>query len=257
MSSNAQYQTAADYGGLLYVSTDYGNTWSGKDSNRNWYSVSISSNGVYQTAVVENGQIYISTTAQDASSNSMAIYDTSAATVALAGGAAGQNGLDASCNVLLYDSSNNCVYVGGAFKKVTDVNAKDQNANYVAIWNNNTSRWSDFGTDASNGLNSFCNAVALDGSNQVVYIGGNFTRITDESLDQSANFLAAWNLNTKRWSKISSATSVGDGLNGPCNVLSFDNSNSNLYIGGNFLHLGEYIRYTFVVTCIVLEVEYR
>jgi hypothetical protein len=223
-----------DHTPSLFKSTDYGNTWTGKDSMRNWYSVSISSNGEYQTAVAENGQIYISTTTQDASANSMAIYDTSNATVALAGGAAGQNGLDASCNVLLYDSSNNCVYVGGAFRKVSDLTVKDQNANYVAIWNNTTNTWSDFGTDASNGLNNFCNALALDVSNQVVYVGGNFTRVRDVIVDQSANFLAAWNLNTNRWSKVLPSSIESDTLNGPCNTLAFDNSNSNLYIGGNF-----------------------
>ena len=45
------------------MSTDYGNTWTPKDSNRTWYAVSISASGQYQTAVVSspNGKIYVST----------------------------------------------------------------------------------------------------------------------------------------------------------------------------------------------------
>jgi len=55
LSSTGLYQTAVDYSGKIYVSSDYGNTWTPKDENRNWYSVSISSTGQYQTAVIANG----------------------------------------------------------------------------------------------------------------------------------------------------------------------------------------------------------
>lgn len=42
--------------------TNYGNTWTAKDSNRNWASVAVSSNGKYQTATVGGlgGLIYVS-----------------------------------------------------------------------------------------------------------------------------------------------------------------------------------------------------
>jgi hypothetical protein len=63
MSSDGKYQTAVVYiGGQIYISSDYGNTWTAKESIRNWFSVCMSSDGKYQTAVVfmSNGQIYIS-----------------------------------------------------------------------------------------------------------------------------------------------------------------------------------------------------
>ncbi|MCX6665348.1 MAG: hypothetical protein NT038_04720, partial [Euryarchaeota archaeon] len=44
----------------IYISTDYGNTWTAKDTTRNWNGVAMSSNGQYQTAVVYGGQIYVS-----------------------------------------------------------------------------------------------------------------------------------------------------------------------------------------------------
>jgi hypothetical protein len=59
-SSSGQYQTAVVYGGYIYISSDYGNTWTQKESSRNWYGVSLSSSGQYQTAVVYSGYIYIS-----------------------------------------------------------------------------------------------------------------------------------------------------------------------------------------------------
>ena len=44
------------------VDSNFGNNWTAKmtDTNRKWYSISISSDGKYQTAVVFEGQIYIS-----------------------------------------------------------------------------------------------------------------------------------------------------------------------------------------------------
>ncbi len=52
MSSDGQYQTAVSYGGSLVISSDYGQTWTVKDSTRYWWSVDMSSTGQYQTAVV-------------------------------------------------------------------------------------------------------------------------------------------------------------------------------------------------------------
>ena len=60
MSADGTKQTAVVYGGQIYVSTDSGNTWTAKESNRNWWSVAMSADGTKQTAVVYGGQIYIS-----------------------------------------------------------------------------------------------------------------------------------------------------------------------------------------------------
>ena len=60
VSSTGQYQTAVANNALIYISNDYGNTWTTTDSVRNWYGVSVSSTGQYQTAVVYGGLIYIS-----------------------------------------------------------------------------------------------------------------------------------------------------------------------------------------------------
>ena len=61
MSADGRRQTAVVNNGQIYVSIDFGDTWSAKDSVRNWTSIAMTADGSRQTAVVNNGQIYIST----------------------------------------------------------------------------------------------------------------------------------------------------------------------------------------------------
>lgn len=63
VSSNGQYQTAVaagSEGDNIWISKDYGATWTQTDSPRKWTSVAMSSDGRYQTAV-EGGQISFTT----------------------------------------------------------------------------------------------------------------------------------------------------------------------------------------------------
>jgi hypothetical protein len=57
---SGQYQGAVAEGGNIYVSSDYGATWTAKENIRDWRSIAISASGQYQTAVVYDGYIYIS-----------------------------------------------------------------------------------------------------------------------------------------------------------------------------------------------------
>jgi hypothetical protein len=59
ISSDGKYQSAVVNGGQVYISSDYGNSWAAKDS-RSWFGISISSDGKYQSATVIGGQIYVS-----------------------------------------------------------------------------------------------------------------------------------------------------------------------------------------------------
>jgi photosystem II stability/assembly factor-like uncharacterized protein len=59
-SSEGRYQTAVVSNGQIYISNNFGNTWSPRDSNRAWRRVAMSSDGQRQTAVGSNAQIYIS-----------------------------------------------------------------------------------------------------------------------------------------------------------------------------------------------------
>ena len=62
MSSDGKYQTALESNGLVFMSDDFGITWSNsqddKLTNKNWISVSISATGQYKTIVQGNGLVY-------------------------------------------------------------------------------------------------------------------------------------------------------------------------------------------------------
>ena len=61
MSADGKRQSAVVLNGQIYISTDFGETWVAKDTNRLWYSIAMSADGNRQSAVVRTGQIYIST----------------------------------------------------------------------------------------------------------------------------------------------------------------------------------------------------
>lgn len=60
ISESGQYQSAVTTSDRIYISQDYGNNWTGKESNRLWADISVSYDAKCQTAVVSNGFIYIS-----------------------------------------------------------------------------------------------------------------------------------------------------------------------------------------------------
>jgi predicted acyltransferase (DUF342 family) len=144
------------------------------------------------------------------------------------------NGTNNSVNALALDSSNQALYVGGAFTTVQDLSNTTLLANRVAKWNLGTSTWSQFGNTTYNGANNAVNALALDSSNQALYVGGTFTTVQDISntVALSANRVAKWNLGTSTWSQFGNTTY--NGTSGTVNALALDSSNQALYVGGNF-----------------------
>jgi photosystem II stability/assembly factor-like uncharacterized protein len=60
-SADGTKLVAVVYGGQIYTSTDSGATWTARDSNRNWLGVASSDDGTKLVAVVLGGQIYTST----------------------------------------------------------------------------------------------------------------------------------------------------------------------------------------------------
>jgi len=58
-----KYQTAVVNGpGLIYISEDFGLSWTNAGSNNSWTGISLSSSGKYQSACVNDGKIFISHT---------------------------------------------------------------------------------------------------------------------------------------------------------------------------------------------------
>jgi len=78
MSSDGKYQSAVEVTGEIYISIDYGVSWTKIDeavvTDKQWQGISVSASGQYQTAIVKGGTIYISidygvTWAQSADNN--------------------------------------------------------------------------------------------------------------------------------------------------------------------------------------------
>lgn len=60
-SSSGQYLALSLEYGAIYLSSDFGSTWSQSTApSANWYSIASSSNGTFLAAVVDGGYIYIS-----------------------------------------------------------------------------------------------------------------------------------------------------------------------------------------------------
>ena len=169
------------------------------------------------------------------------------------------NGVDYQVEAIAIDSNNN-VYIGGVFQNVGGITAKA-----IAMWNPNTSTWSNLGSSTE--LNASVNSIAID-SNNNVYVGGNFTipginymgmwngttwsGLTNPGFNDTVmaiaidsnnnvyvggfftsptNYIAVWNPNNSTWS------SLGYGVNGTVYSIAID-SNNNVYVGGAFDYAG-------------------
>ncbi len=60
MSADGQYISIVNYNGNIYVSSNYGSSFSAKLSANNWSSISVSASGQYQTATITGGGVYTS-----------------------------------------------------------------------------------------------------------------------------------------------------------------------------------------------------
>ena len=138
------------------------------------------------------------------------------------------DGITSPLNNLVYviAVSGGDVYVGGAFN---DLNG-DFTADKIAKWDGST--WSSLGNNGAGGgsLNSYVNAIAVDGNH--VYVGGNFTNVTntDTTILGSADFAATWD--GTNWSALGSDGSGGGSLNERVESLMIHGND--LWASGNF-----------------------
>jgi len=181
--------------------------------------------------------------------NNVAIFDTNTSTWSVLGGNSvtdpSNNGINSTCRTLVYDQSNSQLYVGGDFTKARDGRGYDLSTNRIAYWDISNSIWKNFGgtTQTTNGLDGSCNALALDSSNSRLYVGGNFKKVNDASQsDQSANFVAYWDLKNSLWKQLGGTTRTTNGLDGSCNALVLDPSFTRLYVGGNFIKVSDSVK---------------
>jgi hypothetical protein len=104
---------------------------------------------------------------------------------------------------------------------------------YIAGWNNATNNWFQLGSTSSQGVNDFVYSLALDPSNQFLYVGGNFTTVNDSVITaQSARYVVYWNIITQRWQPF--GIDASNGFNFTARSIVLDSNYNRVYVGGEF-----------------------
>jgi hypothetical protein len=136
-----------------------------------------------------------------------------------------QNGTNNAVNTITASGTN--VYIGGDFTTASSLSQQSISANRVAVWNGSV--WSRVGDPniLDNGPNYTVNNIELDNYNNI-YVGGNFTKVTDSTQTIPANNLAIWN--GSKWYTLKSSSD--NGPNKTVNTIKV--SATNIYIGGDF-----------------------
>ncbi|OAN36303.1 hypothetical protein A6A03_06010 [Chloroflexus islandicus] len=194
------------------------------------------SNTVYALAIAPDGKVYAGGSFTNAAENAAADYVAVWDPVTEQWGALGSNGSgdgavgqgsDYPRVYALAIDANGRVYVGGDFINVAGIAAAD----YVAMWNPSTQRWSALGSNSSgdgviSGEYVDVSALAID-ANGRVYVGGTFDNLAGIA---AADSVAVWNPATGRWS------ALGNGLQSEYSyvaALAVD-AKERVYIGGIF-----------------------
>ena len=102
------------------------------------------------------------------------------------------------------------------------------------------------GITGNMGTNSSVNALAIDTTNSLLYVGGNFTQVNGVESDSiNANYIASWNYLTSEWAPLTytitdsgGVTTTYNGVNRDVIALCFDTTSNLLYIGGEFTTMG-------------------
>ena len=147
------------------------------------------------------------------------------------------NGINNLGVCLCMDIENQILYVGGIFSQAGGIDSDSKvkssdgiTANNIVSYNLLTNEWESLGE----GLNSECCVLCYDPTTKKLYAGGTFTKIGDKCI----SYIGVYNTVNKEWSALSD-----NELNGPCRAMVLDHEIQELYIGGIFNEVGEYIIY--------------
>ena len=150
------------------------------------------------------------------------------------------NGVNNTVRCLALDTSNNIIYAGGIFTIYTDLSYGAGSAKCVVSWSVSTQRFVPLGVIGTsqngvgggpNGITQAVNALAIDISNQVLYLGGTFALGFDVSFNGNGPygpFIMKYYIRVKRFAP------VRNGVDNVVNALALDSSNGILYVGGDF-----------------------
>jgi len=139
------------------------------------------------------------------------------------------NGINNLGVCLAMDLENQILYIGGIFNSV-DQEPNRLHANNIVSYNLFKNEWETLGE----GFNAECACLCFDNEHKVLYAGGAFTKIGDQDISYVAFFDRVQN----KWFPLSEEV-----LNGPCRTMCMDPESRELFLGGVFTEIGEYMYY--------------
>ena len=147
------------------------------------------------------------------------------------------NGINNLGVCLCMDIENQILYIGGLFSEAGAVESDSKVtssdgiiANNIVSYNLLTNEWESL----DEGLNSECCVLCYNPVNKKLYAGGTFTKIGDKDIP----YVGVYDTVNKVWSALSEHE-----LNGPCRSMVLDEEVQELFLGGIFNEVGEYIIY--------------
>jgi hypothetical protein len=242
-SSNNIYNIH-DNSNFYYMKGSVGNS---TDMTPTFFSLGIT--GTINASVVDSkGNLYIGGLFTNSSTNKLSTSNGLSTTfnnIAMWNGSTWSslnNGVSGTVNALAIDANDN-LYVGGTFKYIYIDKNNLLYANHIAKWTRTSSSWSGLGTlssspNTTNGVNDTVNTIAINLSNNDVYVGGLFTTVYPSTgVSLYANYIAIWRSDLT-WSgfgaPLSNSINTTNGVNDTVNTIVINLSNNNVYIGGNF-----------------------
>jgi N-acetylneuraminic acid mutarotase len=127
---------------------------------------------------------------------------------------------------LFLDKNNRKIYIVGNFKFVNRVPLEN-----IAVYDLNEKKWKHVGE----GIPQVATAIAVDEENEIVYVGGVFSKVGKGDCEVQANNVAAYHVKENKW------VALGEGLNRDCSSILFDKNTKKLYAGGSFTQSGSKI----------------
>ena len=139
------------------------------------------------------------------------------------------NGINNLGVCLAMDLENQILYIGGIFNSV-DQEPNALAANNIVSYNLFKNEWETLGE----GFNAECACLCFDNEHKILYAGGAFTKIGDENI----SYVAFYDRVQNKWFPLSDEV-----LNGPCRTMCMDTESRELFLGGVFTEIGEYMYY--------------
>jgi hypothetical protein len=187
----------------------------------------VSIGGMVSALALSGSDLYVGgsfsavhNTGGSVSANNIARWNLLTNTWSALGGDGGSTGNGVNSTVLALAVNGGSVYVGGHFTAAYNSSSSSVSASHIARWDG--AAWSALGTPAGNGVNSYVNAIAVNGSD--VYAGGDFAMAHNgDGSSVNANHIAKWN--GSAWS------ALAGGVGG---VSAIAVIGDNVYVGAGF-----------------------